>query len=113
MDRLREMFRLQKELNRRIGVDTDTMESLEEKTRWIKQYALCLDQELAELVDSVPWKHWKKNQAFDMDNLRVEIVDCFHFLISLAQVAGMTAEDVFDLYEDKNKVNHQRQDSGY
>lgn len=113
MDSLKEMFRLQKELNLRIGVDTDKMDSQEEQTRWIKQYALCLDQELAELVDSVPWKHWKKNQHFDMDNLQVEIVDCFHFLISLAQVAGMSAEDVFARYSDKNKINHNRQDSGY
>ena len=113
MDKLTEMFRLQKELNLRIGVDTDAMGSLEDKTRWIKQYALCLDQELAELVDSVPWKHWKKNQSFDEANLKVEIVDCFHFLISLAQVAGMSADDVFSQYADKNKVNHDRQDSGY
>jgi len=37
----------------------------------------------------------------------------FHFLVSLAQTLGMTADDVFDAYVAKNKVNHQRQDSGY
>jgi dimeric dUTPase (all-alpha-NTP-PPase superfamily) len=40
-------------------------------------------------------------------------VDLFHFLISLAQVMGMTAEDVHEAYLKKNKVNHNRQDSGY
>jgi hypothetical protein len=38
---------------------------------------------------------------------------CFHFLVSLAQTLGMSAEDVYQAYLKKNAVNHQRQDSGY
>jgi len=72
-----------------------------------------MQQEIAELVDSVPWKWWAKYQAFDEQNAKVEVVDLFHFLISLAQVLGMTPEDVHAAYTKKNKVNHQRQDSGY
>jgi dimeric dUTPase (all-alpha-NTP-PPase superfamily) len=41
------------------------------------------------------------------------VIDLFHFLISMAQVLGMTPEDVFDAYTKKHKVNVQRQDSGY
>ena len=41
------------------------------------------------------------------------MVDLFHFLISLAQVLGMSADDVFAAYMKKNEVNFQRQDSGY
>ena len=48
-----------------------------------------------------------------MQNARVEVVDLFHFLVSLAQALGMTAEDVYDAYVKKNKVNHERQESGY
>jgi dimeric dUTPase (all-alpha-NTP-PPase superfamily) len=40
-------------------------------------------------------------------------VDLFHFLVSLAQTFGMTADDVYQAYLKKNQVNHQRQDSGY
>jgi dimeric dUTPase (all-alpha-NTP-PPase superfamily) len=40
-------------------------------------------------------------------------VDLFHFLISLAQVIGMSADDVFAAYVKKNEVNFKRQDSGY
>ena len=68
---------------------------------------------VAELVDSVPWKWWAKYQTFDKKNAKIEVVDLFHFLISLAQVLGMTAEDVFAVYTQKNKVNFERQDSGY
>jgi dimeric dUTPase (all-alpha-NTP-PPase superfamily) len=68
---------------------------------------------MAELTDSVPWKWWAKYQKFDEQNARVEVVDCLHFLISMAQVLGMSADDVFAAYVKKNEVNLKRQDSGY
>ncbi|MFL3658034.1 MAG: dUTPase, partial [Opitutales bacterium] len=84
-----------------------------EQTKWVLNYTRAMQQEMAELTDSVPWKWWAKYQEFDKQNARVEVIDLFHFLVSLAQTLGMTADDVFDAYVAKNKVNHQRQDSGY
>ena len=112
MDKLDNIFELQEKLNSRIGVEMDSMND-EQKTKWILNYVRAMQQELAELTDSVPWKWWAKYQDFDKQNARVEVVDLFHFLISLAQVLGMSAEDVYDAYLKKNKVNHERQDSGY
>jgi len=111
-DKLETMFAMQKELNRRIGQDTDVMTD-DERATWILNYARALGQELAELVDSVPWKWWAGYQRFDKQNAKVEIVDIFHFLISLAQTVGLTADDVFRAYMKKNEVNFARQDSGY
>jgi len=96
-DQLRELFRMQRALNLRIGVKTDGM-SEEEKTRWVLNYTRAMTQEMAELTDSVPWKWWAKYQKFDEQNARVEVVDLFHFLISLAQVLGMSADDVFQAW---------------
>lgn len=112
MDKLDEIFQLQEGLNRRIGVDTSTMTD-EQRVQWVLNYTRALQQETAELIDSVPWKWWAKYQEFDQQNARVEVVDLFHFLISIAQVLGMSAEDVYEAYTKKNKVNHNRQDSGY
>ena len=112
MDKFDEIFGMQKALNERIGVYTDDL-SEEEKTKWILNYTRAMEQELAELVDSVPWKWWAKYQKFDEQNARVEVVDLFHFLISLAQVLGMSADDVYRAYLKKNKINHNRQESGY
>ncbi len=112
VDQLREMFRMQKSLNERIGVKTDTMND-EERVRWILNYCRAMNQEIAELTDSVPWKWWAKYQKFDVQNARVEVVDLFHFLISSAQVLGMSADDVFQAYLKKNAVNFQRQENGY
>jgi dimeric dUTPase (all-alpha-NTP-PPase superfamily) len=111
-DQLRELFRMQQALNERIGVRTEGM-TQEEKTQWLLNYCRAMSQEIAELTDSVPWKWWAKYQKFDEQNARVEVVDLFHFLISLAQVLGMSADDVFNAYLRKNEVNFQRQEAGY
>ena len=111
-DQFRELFRMQKALNERIGVHTDTMDEAE-KTRWILNYTRAMTQEMAELTDSVPWKWWAKYQKFDEQNARVEVVDLLHFLISMAQVLGMSADDVFAAYVKKNEVNVKRQETGY
>jgi dimeric dUTPase (all-alpha-NTP-PPase superfamily) len=112
MDKLEEIFGLQETLNRRIGVRLEGL-SEEEKTRWVLNYARAMQQELAELIDSVPWKWWAKYQEFDEQNARVEVVDLFHFLVSAAQALGMSADDVHRAYLAKNRVNHERQESGY
>jgi dimeric dUTPase (all-alpha-NTP-PPase superfamily) len=112
MDKLENIFELQDVLNKRIGVNMDELND-EERANWILNYVRAMQQELAELTDSVPWKWWAKYQDFDKQNAKVEIVDLFHFLISLAQVMGMTADDVHQAYLKKNEVNHKRQESGY
>ena len=112
MDKIDEIFSMQDTLNKRIGVNTDGM-SDEDKAKWVLNYTRAMQQEMSELIDSVPWKWWAKYQEFDEQNAKVEVVDLFHFLISLAQVLGMTPEDVHEAYLKKNKVNHERQDSGY
>ena len=99
-------------LNRRIGVNLPPPTD-EEKARWVLNYTRALQQETAELVDSVPWKWWAKYQKFDEQNARVEVVDLFHFLVSLAQTLGMSADDVYQAYLKKNQVNHARQETGY
>ncbi len=111
-DMLAHMFDMQAQLNRRIGVDTTALPEEDQKV-WLLNYCRAMTQEIAELTDCVPWKWWAKYQQFDRHNARVEIVELFHFLISAAQTVGMTAQDVHNAYLEKNKVNFQRQDSGY
>jgi dimeric dUTPase (all-alpha-NTP-PPase superfamily) len=112
MDKLEAIFSMQAALNKRIGVELEELPETE-KTRWVLNYTRAMQQELAELVDSVPWKWWARYQEFDEQNAKVEVVDLFHFLVSLAQALGMSAEDVYGAYVKKNAVNFQRQESGY
>lgn len=112
MDKLEEIFLLQEQLNQRIGVDLSNLDD-KKKVEWVLNYTRAMQQETAELIDSVPWKWWAKYQEFDEQNARVEVIDLFHFLISTAQALGMTADDVYQAYLKKNKVNHERQQKGY
>jgi dimeric dUTPase (all-alpha-NTP-PPase superfamily) len=111
-DKLADIFRLQETLNHKIGVDTAHMTD-EQRQQWVLNYCRAMSQEIAELTDSVPWKWWAKYQKFDKQNARVEVVDLLHFLISLAQVLEMSADDVYAAYTKKHSVNLARQASGY
>ncbi len=79
--KLEEMFLLQKELNDstngknwELGVN-----KFGKEINWIR----CIHMEVAELIDSTPWKHWKNiNAQPDMNNIHVELVDIWHFLMS-------------------------------
>ena len=74
MDKLEKIFDMQDDLNKRIGVVTNDL-SEEEKTKWVLNYTRAMQQEMAELIDSVPWKWWAKYQKFDEQNAKVEIID--------------------------------------
>ena len=79
---------------------------------WLNKYLTAMDDESRELRDELLWKFWSKDHL-DMQNIRVEIVDQLHFWLSLAMSAGMGAQDVFRIYEQKNRVNLERQENGY
>jgi len=82
--------------------------------KWVQQYTLAMRQECAELMDSTNWKWWRsKVDKFDLQNIWVELVDILHFWMSACMVAGLTPRDVFKMYREKNKVNFERQESGY
>ena len=88
--------------------------------QWLTNYIAAMSNELEELRDCTYWKHWckeaKEGRRFelnDLQNVRVEVIDMLFFWISLAQCVGLSAKEAFDLYNQKLKVNHSRQDNGY
>ncbi|QSR87904.1 dUTPase [Methylacidiphilum caldifontis] len=111
-DKLERIFELQEKLNLKIGVDPKSMDQ-ESKMQWLLNYTRAISQELAELVDCIPWKWWAKYQKPDLQNARVEVVDLLHFLVSTAQLLDMSADDLFEAYTKKHLVNVKRIDGGY
>lgn len=79
--KLEEMFLLQKKLNDdtngknwELGIN-----KFDKEINWLR----CIHMEVAELIDSTPWKHWKNiADAPDMNNIHIELVDVWHFLMS-------------------------------
>tara|TARA_B100001179_G_scaffold225589_1_gene205624 strand:- start:2 stop:451 length:450 start_codon:yes stop_codon:yes gene_type:complete len=79
---------------------------------WLVNYSKAIKEELLELDDELLWKWWSKDKI-DMQNIRVELIDILHFLVSAMMCAGLSAEKVFDIYRQKHAVNIKRQDTEY
>jgi len=79
--KLEEMFLLQKQLNDNTnGANWELgVNKFNKEINWLR----CIHMEVAELVDSTPWKHWKNIASNpDMENIHIELVDIWHFLMS-------------------------------
>jgi len=83
MNRILQMLKLQQELNDATnGLDWEKgITKNGKKIDWRR----CIYLEAAELIESYPWKHWKNIDASpDYDNIKIEIVDIWHFVMSEA-----------------------------
>ena len=69
--------------------------------------------EAVELQRLTSWKWWKKPVAFDSDAAKEELIDIWHFVIQASIELGMSPADILTEYTKKNKVNRDRQTSGY
>lgn len=76
-------------------------------------------------VGSGAWKWWKKSHLLaeaytiealserDMIELKMEIVDQFHFFMNQMIKIGMTGSELYSMYKSKNLENINRQENGY
>jgi hypothetical protein len=85
-EKLIDMLKLQDDLNKKININWREIRKKEDFIRatWV---------ECAELVDSLPWKWWKKQTA-DINNVKVEIVDIWHFIMSYLLMEFNTYNDI-------------------
>lgn len=117
-DRLTELFDLQTEFNDRL-IPRGMKHYLSGKAgskdvnKWLLNNARAIIHEAVELEDSCFWKWWSKDKYIDLQNIRVEIVDLWHFLLSITMFAGLDADELYRLYKKKLLINHRRQDRGY
>jgi hypothetical protein len=87
----------------------------EDKIQIIRDGCLALYQEVAELIDSFPWKPWRKteDQTFDKDNACREMVDIIFFLAKIMRAAGLTPNDFIDKFHWVLNNNLDRLENGY
>lgn len=76
----------------------------------VKDYAFALQMEVAELIDSLNWKPWRKTPSLikDEENLKREIVDCLYFLHHIATAAGFTEVDLEKKFIEVDMNNRRR-----
>lgn len=118
-DKLDQIFEYQRDLQTRLGT-WDKIKTESDKQAFINQMILAIHEEAVELMQSTPYKNpdvvkfgWKKTQAWDIENYKLELIDLVHFIINLALVVDMTPAELFSRYVNKNVENYARQDRGY
>lgn len=134
VDRLKQMFEMQKALNNftfenkgicekgtgkiltserliELGKSNEALGPNTTTNEWLTNYLNADDDESRELREELLWKWWSKDYL-DMQNIRVEIIDKLHFWMSMAMASGMDDEDVWNVYQQKFEVNMNRQKSG-
>tara|TARA_B100001250_G_C19639824_1_gene717745 strand:+ start:343 stop:792 length:450 start_codon:yes stop_codon:yes gene_type:complete len=94
------------------AVENEKMMVNDLPNKWLVNYSKAMKEELSELDDELLWKWWSKDKI-DMQNIRVELIDILHFLVSAMMCAGLTAEKVFDIYQQKHAINIKRQNTDY
>ena len=133
---LEDIWPLQAELNRKAGHDTrglgQALLAAERNDalpgeggvrtdvgRALKNYIDALASECHELQECLSWKHWyreakegRQYELQDVQNARVEAIDMLFFWISICQLLGLSAEDVYRLYAKKLEINLRRQEEG-
>lgn len=83
MDKILLMLQLQNRLNNATNGE-DWVKGVTKNNKEIN-WKRCIYMEAAEMIDSFPWKHWKNIDAEpDWENLKIEVVDVWHFVMSLA-----------------------------
>ena len=114
------MMDKQLELQERLGYDIDGMDT-EDRADYIKEFSIHLTQELHELLYEIPFfKKWKNYSNMTEEEINTswaaakkEYIDMLHFMLNIGLALGLSAKEIHDMYMDKNKENHERQDEGY
>lgn len=106
MDKLDEIFTKQKEFDTYVAEKRNLHFTQEE---WMQKKALAMIEELTEVLNEVNYKWWKNPKPIQKNALMEELSDVLHFFIGMCIHAGMTSNDLYTYYMNKNKENQDRQ----
>lgn len=120
MDKLTEMLDTQARFQHRLDSGFFGM-SVKERTAFIKEHSIHLNQEINEMLYELPFfKPWKDYSDMSVDDTmaalakaKMECIDAWHFFMNIILALGFTPDEFYTMYMAKNKENHRRQDIGY
>lgn len=113
MDKLEDLFKRQKELQKHFGNNLDKMSEYM-RQQYTKDNVLGLLDEVHEILREINWKKWKRSKKkIDKDRLKTEWVDALHFLINIALVWNIDAVEAYDSYLKKDEIIYKRIKEGY
>lgn len=104
---LERMWNSQKIFNRNF-VDFDHMDFTDRQTM-TKEYVLHLLSEANSLLDTVNWKmHHKKNREVNREDLVLEVIDTWKYLLSVCLLWDITPEEFCRAYDEKSALVEQK-----
>lgn len=115
------IFRIQEKLQEHYGKLPSQLSPEKELPQFIKDMVLAATDELHELLNRTPWKPWRSYKFpedyhpsdEELREIKMELVDVFHFFINLCLAFNMSADELFKFYIAKNKENLDRIKRGY
>lgn len=110
--KVKEMFLMQQALNDETnGVGWEDGYT---KNGKLINWKRCIYMECAELIDSFAWKHWKNiSAAPDVNNIVIEIVDIWHFVMSYILEQYYGGKDIDHIVSDVTAVSGFAEFSSY
>ncbi|MGQ0605444.1 MAG: dUTPase [Candidatus Nitrosotenuis sp.] len=109
MDRLDEIFSMQKGLANMMNLDRYPKD-VEGR---ISALSTAIMHEAVELQRTTNWKWWKKPIPFDVEEAKEELADIWHFVVQASLELNLTPDDILAEYKRKNEINRDRQKNGY
>ena len=115
------MLETQKSFQEKMGYNFESM-TIKEKSEYIKEMSLWVQNEINEMIHELPFaKHWsKKYDSWNDEKIqsqmqlsKEETIDAFLFMLNIFLCLGMTEEDILNEFCNKNKINIERQNTGY
>lgn len=79
---------------------------------WLIKMIWALKEEVKEFDSELLYKHWSHDKL-DYHNLCIELVDMFCFMTNIAVILKIDADEIINIWEQKVKVNIQRQANKY
>jgi dimeric dUTPase (all-alpha-NTP-PPase superfamily) len=109
MDRLDEIFSLQKGLEGMMNLDRYPKD-VEGR---VSALSTAIIHEAVELQRTTNWKWWKKPTPFNVEEAKEELIDIWHFVVQASLELKLTPDDILEEYKRKNEINRNRQKNGY
>lgn len=104
---LQSMWRSQKMFNSNF-VNFDEL-TLKQKQEFTEKYVLHLLSEANSLLDTVNWKmHHKDNVSVCRENVILEMIDVWKYLLSIGLLWDLTPEEFIAKYNEKSRLVEQR-----
>lgn len=86
-----------------------------ERYQKFRDLIVAMNQEVAELCDSFPWKPWRpiESQTHDENNAIMEMVDIIFFMGSILELFGISPDRLEETLHSKIVENYNRIQKGY